>query len=813
MAWYGDKDIFLRAGTTGFTHRVNNPFVYGISAGTKVSGKKNQYNEGDIIARYTTSVDASRTNASGQLFVGTAQKTAISAMHMKASYNAPICILLLKKNNIPYTNQGYQNGFVEWGEANGVFVNTPYIPHIMQYYVSSYGEITRSEISNNFDPKPKGGLQEVFSTLVPENIKAEFNQKDMYDMAYGMGNAFTFLGSRLGQWVAGMLRGKDSVLQWNYYPDETINKIDEQLEELTGKVGESAINAFKNRCWIAAPPTYGYIVRDFVCACQVSASVPIFMDDQLEEMYDYFVNDKGGGVNGDDLKLSDVGLATDWKIYVNGQRSPDITVTMNSSNIDSYLEDKEQNTGGYAKSDFKIQYKAPSWKIDGLSVVAGKGLEDSLKEYEEKTLAQESYDNAHSTSWELMTDINYRNKDEYSIIIDEWANMEMYAQLFFRVRLSDTLFSSWCEMKIGYIGTPSVEDFSKMKNFGGIMEGVINDGSTVEIIYDQTPPEEDDYEDPEDIIPDPSETEPSGYDLGGTGLTQTYKVTDTQLKQLGEFLWGASFIDDIKLVNNNPIENIVGCKRIPFDIPAGVARNIVMGNVTAPASGNIISQIPIINIGEIVYNGYYGNFLDYSPYTRLILFLPFCGFTEIDPSIITGKRMSIKYAIDVIMGKCRAMVFVEGAYYASYDGNFGVEMALTGSNRAQVDAGLVASVASIGAGAYFAPAGMAEKVAKAAVGGIETAVASQYHSTRTGSYSSTCAWQETRKCFMIADIPTCQYPTSYGHDRGYPCMLTRTLATMRGFTICSTDIDLSGLTCTEEEINMIREYLVGGIYL
>ena len=269
---------------------------------------------------------------------------------------------------------------------------------------------------------------------------------------------------------------------------------------------------------------------------------------------------------------------------------------------------------------------------------------------------------------------------------------------------------------------------------------------------------------------------------------------------MGNYLWGATFIDDIHLVVNNPIENIVSCKRMPFDIPAEESSRLILGNVTAPANGNIINSVPVIDIGTITYNGYYGNFLDYAPYTQLILFLPFCGFTQIDASVVTGKTMTVKYVTDIILGKCKALIYVDGAYYMSMDGNIGIDIPLVASNRAQTEAS-------------FALQGLDASLQGDAMGVLGAAVAMQYRSSRNGSYTPTCAWQETRKCFMIADIPTVQYPSSYGHDVGYPCMLTRTLATMSGFTVCGDDIDMRGFSCTSEEMDMIKEILTTGIYL
>lgn len=770
------------------------PFNYskenmGLLAGTKNSN--NQYVAGYINVA-ATGFEHSHSGATE------VQTACAYRWHYKYSPNVPVCVMMCKSNCLTSSNP--------LEEKDIQYVKQQYGKPILPY---RFFILRTSNALNTTDGKVSSSRDAVYTE--GNNAGNHVNGYPVYSNSHNTSkNILTnYVGfkSFLDTYIDStyVVKGMET---YYIYPDD----VREGFKRLYANMQEkyTDFDNVMNRVGMSFGDASACVnSSDVLVSLQIDASIPIFYLDNLEEIYKYFKDGSGKALNEDELKLSEVNLATDWKIYVNGARRPAIYTTMISSELETFINDK---SNGYEKKDFIVEYKYPFFKWH-------KSFVGGLLSYEWEETGEmisdgsDAYNNTRASSWNEIAQKNYENLE---LLISEYETNnvmleKLYAQLSFRIcDKSKQFFSAWCEFGIGIIGSPSVEGFDRMRNWG--YESNLSDGSTVTIVYDEVPPGEDDYKDPDDIIPEPGDTEPSDYDMGST-LTTSYKVSVDQLKSLGNYLWGATFLDDIHLVNNNPIENIVTCKRIPFDLPSGVSKQILLGNVTSPANGNIIENLPIINIGSVTYSGYYGNFLDYSPYTRLILFLPFCGFTEIDPSVVTGKEMTVKYAIDIVMGKCRAMIFINDAYYASYDGNFGVEIPLTGSNRAQVDAGLVSSVASVGAGAYFSPAGTVEKVAKAAVGGIETAVASQYHSTRTGNYSSTCGWQETRKCFMIADIPTCQYPTSYAHDRGYPCMLTRTLATLNGFAICSEDVDLKGLTCTDEEIDMIREYLVSGIYL
>lgn len=755
---------------------VNSMPDFKLMGGTK-NNQAGQYTSGDVIISYTGTQGSA---SAGKPTIQTFTRRYHSRVNV-SNANGAMCILLMPRNWLSrYSTNQYDKDMIL-----ATYETEPYsyIPWLL-YNNNFYGETEKqSKLVQNIVWEDTGKSLDGYPLIGDAgSVSANF---------WTGGNGFIYaLENTLYS------KANNAPVDYYLYPRVLRESVTDQLVELRTEYTD--FNSVFTTVRAAFFDGFDYTLRP---SCQIESSIPIFSWEDLDGVYRYFKFGDADGVNADDLKISDVDFATHWKIYVNGQRNPNIYITMDSPDINNYLDSSEQNTGGYEKSDFKIEYRIPTWEIDMASVIIGKDIQSSLKEYELVNDGSDTYNNTRSTSWSELTDKNYGNKNGFPTFSGDGGQnerfFELYAQLQFRVILTETLYSSWCEMGIGYIGSPSVADFSRMQNWGNVIS--IDDGSTVEIIYDQLPDDIDDYEEPDDDLPPDGDTEPTDYSLD-SALTTTYKLTLDQLQLLGQYLWGATFFDDIKLINNSPIENIVSCKKLPFNIPAGVARNIVLGNVTTPANGNIVSSVPIIEIGTITYNGYYGNFLDYAPYTQMILFLPFCGFVNIDASAITGKTLNIKYAVDVILGKCKAMIFIDGAYYMSVDGDVAIDIPLVASNRAQAESA-------------FALQGVEAIAQGDLMGVLGAAVSTQYHSSRNGSYTPAVGWQETRKCFLIADIPTVQYPSSYGHDVGYPCMLTRTLATMSGFTVCSEDIDMSGFSCTSEEMDMIKQILTTGIYL
>lgn len=329
------------------------------------------------------------------------------------------------------------------------------------------------------------------------------------------------------------------------------------------------------------------------------------------------------------------------------------------------------------------------------------------------------------------------------------------------------------------------------------------DESTITII-EGSGETEDDYE----KVPDDSDVGTgTGSGSGSSSLallTHTYAMTEGRLKALGGFLWG-DLLTSLKLVNTNPIENVVSCKIIPAAV-SGPDTAVYLGNVDTGVVGGLVSNNLKISIGNIRVSGYYNNFLDYAPYTKITIFIPFIGFKELDTSLFMGKTLKVEYIIDLITGACKALLFANDIYCQSFDGVCGIDIPLTSNNRAQVEASYV-----------MGALGTAVSAASGNIAGVATSMLmsamTPFHYSTKGTYSPSCGSFETRLCYLVIDRPTFQYPSTYRHDKGLPCQLSRSLGSLSGFTVCDGSVDLSGISCTEAEKEMLRNELTTGVYL
>ena len=291
-------------------------------------------------------------------------------------------------------------------------------------------------------------------------------------------------------------------------------------------------------------------------------------------------------------------------------------------------------------------------------------------------------------------------------------------------------------------------------------------------------------------------------------LTTTYAMTESNLKALGKKLWDNSFLENISMINNSPIENILSAKSFPFPINGGTSKNVILGNVNMEVSGNELpsSFNPTKTIGSFKVDKKFNGVLEWLNYhIQVICYLPYIGFIELNIKEIIDKTITLKYIYDVITGVCTACFYANNIEICKYSGTIAIDIPITASNRAQVEAGYIMS--ALGAiGSLLT--GNLMGVAGSAFG----ALMNQNHFTTKGSPSPSCDAFDEQKAFIIIDYPVYYPPTNYAHDYGYPCNLSMKLGNCKGFTKCA-NVDVDGLSCTEEERAELKRMLESGVYL
>lgn len=314
----------------------------------------------------------------------------------------------------------------------------------------------------------------------------------------------------------------------------------------------------------------------------------------------------------------------------------------------------------------------------------------------------------------------------------------------------------------------------------------------------------------------------NGGTSGGSGsgvnphslLTSTYVMTPNRLKQLGSVLWGSSFMDNIRLVNNSPIENIISIKMFPFTLPTSSDSEVVLGNVSMGVNGSLLPNNYSYEheIGSVSIPKHYNNFMDFAPFTRLMLYLPYVAVIELDNSLFMGRTLTVKYIIDIVLGTANVMLYADGIIVQEVSCQVGVDIPITSSNRASVEMGIVSN-ALTSAATGAAVGGVVGAVSGALGGTLMSAGHAKYTSTTSGTPSSACSMYAYKNPILIIDRPIYQEVDGFAHTKGKLCLKNKTINQLKGFTIMDKNIDLKNLPCTNEEKEEIRNILSSGFFV
>lgn len=336
---------------------------------------------------------------------------------------------------------------------------------------------------------------------------------------------------------------------------------------------------------------------------------------------------------------------------------------------------------------------------------------------------------------------------------------------------------------------------------------------------------------------------PSHVMSGKTGFTDFYAMTRSQVAGLCHYLQTASFIDNIQLLFQTPAENIVSLRCYPFDVKSamGIATedgNIFISVVDTEIKGSAIYgySMPIFNLGSITIPEYFNSFLDYAPYTKIELYLPYIGFINLDVNEVMGKTINIEYVVDIFSGKCTAFISrgTSGnkTIIMEVDGTIGIDVQIGGGQGAEIarnmlklGIGATAGAISLGAGAVTAgmaktagTAGSIASISGASAGylantTINAIQAGQTHISKGGATQSGVNFFAPQNCYLVITRPSPKYPADYNHTVGRPSGMYATLGDLTGYTVVDS-IHVEGLdTATSDEITEVERLLKQGVIL
>lgn len=296
-----------------------------------------------------------------------------------------------------------------------------------------------------------------------------------------------------------------------------------------------------------------------------------------------------------------------------------------------------------------------------------------------------------------------------------------------------------------------------------------------------------------------------------TGLVSVYTPTLAQLNALASYMWNANVtdVDWWKKLVANPLDLILGLSIVPCAVPTATAQNVKVGLIDTGISINKAStQFVEVNCGSINVEEIYGAALDYLPFRKTSIYLPFIGTRTISTDDIMGKTVHVKYHIDLLSGACTALVKCGDAVLYQYSGACAVSLPLTGetftnviTSTIQLAASVSATVASGGAAAGVTAANAANSVLS-----MKPTV------ERAGGVSGAAGQLGIMTPYLIGEVPRQSVPENYNQYAGYPSNILATLGSLTGYTEVEK-IFIKDIEATQAELDELETILKGGFII
>lgn len=345
-------------------------------------------------------------------------------------------------------------------------------------------------------------------------------------------------------------------------------------------------------------------------------------------------------------------------------------------------------------------------------------------------------------------------------------------------------------------------------------------------------------------------TTPLPFDLSqNVGLVTVYHPTPAQLYAFERWLWVTYADATLDKIFNNPFDGVISLFEI-YCTPTDVGQQTIRsGFLDSGIQSNVISRYTEIDCGTLGIPEYYGNYFDYSPYSKAHIYLPFIGIQELNVDDIVGHAVNVKYRIDEYNGSCIAMITVarvtevngETVEYSNtmyqFSGNCSVDLPFAGGSQAAIKAGMMQAnayqmVGLLSAGASAITGGLGALLggpqgfgmAAGGVSGIVGGLANAYAGTlsnmlsgksvvqKSGQFGSSHGVLGIKTPYITITRPKQLQVANYNEQYGYPAHKLVYVGDCTGFLRCR-EVHIVSATATDDEKNAIESMLKAGIYI
>lgn len=316
-----------------------------------------------------------------------------------------------------------------------------------------------------------------------------------------------------------------------------------------------------------------------------------------------------------------------------------------------------------------------------------------------------------------------------------------------------------------------------------------------------------------------------------TGFITLFVPTQSQLKQVSEYLWGGLFdISTYLRLFEDPMDCILGLSVVPVAVPTSGNATITVGNIELSGISLPVAEQQYVEVdcGSLTVEPYFGSYLDYEPYTKMSLFVPYSGIHTVNADDIMGRTVKLVYHIDILTGSLVAFLKCGDSVLYEFNGACGsnipvnsMNYASTIENAIRIAVNIGTTVATAGASAPVTTGTESTRTAQNVARGIslagstaDGALSLKPNIDRAGSLGGTTGLLGNQTPYFIVTRPRLCKPKDQNAIKGYPAFINYSVEDLIGHGYTEFDtILLKNLYLTDDEKNELESILEGGVYL
>ena len=147
-----------------------------------------------------------------------------------------------------------------------------------------------------------------------------------------------------------------------------------------------------------------------------------------------------------------------------------------------------------------------------------------------------------------------------------------------------------------------------------------------------------------------------------------YEPTNANMKKINDTI----FINAGDSTTVNVLQYFSSYKKFYCKIPVTGYKQLKGGRYDFGEQAPYVKEHTIVvDCGSVEIAEHYQSLLDYSPFSRLTIYLPFIGFQELDDKLVVGHTLKVQYVVDVLSGRCLAQLYVDSIELKSCIAEYG----------------------------------------------------------------------------------------------------------------------------------------------